>query len=138
MNNLNANYERILEVLRKIATDRQLPVQRRRPAMSDLEVISLSLTAEYMGIDSENDLFRKLPCSLSNKIDRTVYNRRKRRLMAYQNTIRLSLAESFNGIAIVNRRLFKQLFPFPILAHQVSYTQLLNVICLYYTNPQYT
>lgn len=42
------------------------------------------------------------------------------------------------GIAIVNRRLFKQLFPFPILAHQVSYTQLLNVICLYYTNPQYT
>ena len=42
------------------------------------------------------------------------------------------------GIAIVNRRLFKQLFPFPILAHQVSYIQLLNVICLYYTNPQYT
>ncbi|MGJ1414118.1 Crp/Fnr family transcriptional regulator, partial [Sphingobacterium multivorum] len=35
-----------------------------------------------------------------------------------------------SGIAIVNRRLFKQLFPFPILAHQVSYTQLLNVICL--------
>src|SRR5690606_748858 len=57
MNNLRANYERILEVLRKISTDRQLPVQRRRPAMSDLEIISLSLTAEYLGIDSENDLF---------------------------------------------------------------------------------
>lgn len=96
MNNLRANYERILEVLRKISTERQLPMQRRRPAMSDLEVISLSLTAEYMGIDSENDLFRKLPSCLQGKIERTVYNRRKRRLMLYQNAIRLKLAESFN------------------------------------------
>ena len=96
MNNLRANYERILEVLKKISTDRQLPMQRRRPAMSDLELISLSLTAEYMGIDSENDLFRKLPSCLGNKIDRTVYNRRKRRLMPYQNAIRMQLAESFN------------------------------------------
>ncbi|WP_262250437.1 IS982 family transposase [Parapedobacter soli] len=87
----------MLEVLRKISTDRQLPVQRRRPMMSDLEVISLGLTAEYMSIDSENDLFRKLPSCLACKIDRTVYNRRKRRLMPYQNTIRLKLAESFNN-----------------------------------------
>ena len=71
-------------------------MQRRRPAMSDLEVISLSLTAEYMGIDSENDLFRKLPCFFQGKIERTVYNRRKRRLMPYQNAIRLELAASFN------------------------------------------
>lgn len=96
MNNLLANYERILEVLRKISTDRQLPLQRRRPKMSDLEVIGLSLTAEYMGIDSENDLFRKLPCSFRVKIHRTVYNRRRRRLMPYQNAIRMKLAESFN------------------------------------------
>nr|WP_314543600.1 IS982 family transposase [uncultured Empedobacter sp.] len=96
MNNLLANYERILEVLRKISTDRQLSIQRSRPVMSDLEVISLSLTAEYMGIDSENDLFRKLPCCLGGKIDRTVYNRRKRRLMPYQDAIRMKLAESFN------------------------------------------
>lgn len=96
MNNLRANYERILEVLRKISTDRQLPVQRRRPAMSDLEVISLGLTAEYLGIDSENDLFRKLPSCLAFKIERTVYNRRKRRLLPYQDAIRMKLAESFN------------------------------------------
>jgi hypothetical protein len=65
--------------------------------MSDLELISLSLTAEYMGIDSESDLFRKLPSCLLSKIDRTVYNRRKRRLLPYQNAIRLNLAESFNS-----------------------------------------
>ena len=83
MNNLRANYERILEVLRNISTVRQLPMQRRRPAMSDLEVISLSLSAEYMGIDSENDLFQKLPSCFDGKIERTVYNRRKRILMPY-------------------------------------------------------
>lgn len=91
-----ANYERILEILREISTDRQLPVQRRCPSMSDLEVICLSLTAEYMGIDSENNLFRQLPDYFVGKIERTVYNRRKRRLLPYQNTIRLKLAESFN------------------------------------------
>lgn len=96
MNNFKANYERILEVLRKISSDQQLPVQRRRPSMSDLEVISLSLTAEYMGIDSENHLFRILPSCFRSRIERTVFNRRKRRLMPYQNTIRMKLAESFN------------------------------------------
>lgn len=96
MNNFKANYERIMEVLRKISTDQQLPVQRRRPSMSDLEVIGLSLTAEYMGIDSENNLFRILSPYFTQRIERTVYNRRKRRLMSYQNLIRLQLAESFN------------------------------------------
>ena len=96
MNNLLANYERILEVLRKISTDQQLPMQRRRPSMSDLELISLSLTAEYMGIDSENNLFRILPTGLKTRIERTVFNRRKRRLLSYQNSIRMKLAESFN------------------------------------------
>lgn len=96
MNNLIADCERILEVLRKISTEQQLPMQRRRPSMSGLEVIGLSLTAEYMGIDSENNLFRVLPSCFTRKIERTVYNRRKRRLMAYQNLIRMQLAESFN------------------------------------------
>jgi hypothetical protein len=65
--------------------------------MSDLEVICLSLTAEYMGIDSEYNLFPQLDTDcFIGKIERTVYNKRKRRLMPYQNTIRLKLAESFN------------------------------------------
>ncbi|SHI49691.1 hypothetical protein SAMN04487908_1171, partial [Aequorivita viscosa] len=78
MNNLSANYERILEVLRKISKDQLLPYQRREPKLCDLELISLSLTAEFMGIDSENDLFRKLPTTISSKIERSVYNRRRR------------------------------------------------------------
>ncbi len=96
MNNLIANYERILEVLRKISKDNLLPYQRRKPKMSDLELIALNLTAEYMGLDSENDLFRKLPESLSSKIERSVYNRRRRRLADKLNSIRLKLASIFN------------------------------------------
>lgn len=87
MNNLNANYERILEVLKKISKENLLVYQRRRPKMSDLELISLSLTAEYMGIDSENNLFRQLPKAILSKIERSVYNRRRRRLVNHINTI---------------------------------------------------
>ncbi len=67
MNNLKANYERILEVLRKISKEQLLSYQRRQPKLSDLELISLSLTAEFMGIDSENDLFRRLPQKILTK-----------------------------------------------------------------------
>lgn len=64
--------------------------------MSDLELTSLCLTAEYLGIDSENDLFRKLPEPLAGKIERSVYNRRRRRLACHIEGIRLKLASRFN------------------------------------------
>lgn len=63
--------------------------------MSDLELISLSLTAEFMGIDSENDLFRNLPESFLLKIERSVYNRRRRNLFDHTNSIHLKLASFF-------------------------------------------
>ena len=101
MNNLIANYKRILEVLRTISKENQLPYQRRSPKMSDLEVISLNLTAEYMGIDSETNLFRLLPDSITTQIERSVYNRRRRRLMSYTNKIRLDIANTSMNLRIV-------------------------------------
>lgn len=96
MNNLNANYERILEVLKKISNENLLSYQRRVPRLKDLELISLALTAEFMGIDSENHLFRHIPNTIKCKIERSVYNRRKRRLAIKINEIRMKLARSFN------------------------------------------
>ena len=96
MNNLNANYERILEVLRKISKENLLSYQRRQPKLSDLELVSLNITAEYMGIDSENNLFRLLPESILSKIERSVYNRRRRKLVKHIDKIRLKLAAYFN------------------------------------------
>ena len=44
-----------------------------------------------MGLDSENHLFRNLPDALKTKIERSVYNRRKRKLSFAINEIRLKL-----------------------------------------------
>ena len=96
MNNLSANYERILEVLKKISNENLLSYQRRVPKFKDLELISLALTAEFMGIDSENHLFRHIPERIKSKIERSVYNRRKRRLADKINDLRLKIAQSFN------------------------------------------
>lgn len=49
-----------------------------------------------MGIDSENDLFRKLPKVFDTRIERSVYNRRRRRLANKLDEIRLKLASYFN------------------------------------------
>ena len=97
MNSLNANYERILEVLRKISKEQLLTYQKRQAKLSDLELISLSLTTKFMGIYSENDLFRKLPKTLSSKIERSVYNKRRRKLAGNLNSTRLKLASALNA-----------------------------------------
>lgn len=62
--------------------------QIRKPKLSDIELIAIDLTAEYMSIDSEYQLFRSLPSSFLSKIKRSVYNRRKRRLFAHRESLR--------------------------------------------------
>ncbi len=49
-----------------------------------------------MGIDSENDLFRRLPTTILVKIERSVYNLRRRKLVSHLDSIRLKLASCFN------------------------------------------
>ncbi|WPC11488.1 IS982-like element ISRa1 family transposase [Riemerella anatipestifer] len=96
MNNLEQIYERILEILGLFSENQLISYQRRTPKMSDLEVISLNITAEYLSIDSELQLFRKLPNSLINKIERSVYNKRKRRLSLQTEQIRQRISMEFN------------------------------------------
>lgn len=96
MNDLSENYERILEVLRKILNDNLLSYQRRVLKLNDLELISLALTAEFMGIDSENHLFRQIPKTIDCKMERSVYNRRKRSLANNINDLRMKLSRFFN------------------------------------------
>lgn len=96
MHNFTANYEIILKVLKQISEETLLPYQRRKPMLSDIEVVSINLTAEYLGIDSECDLFRKLPPKLSSNIERSVYNRRRRKLFPYLEQIRTELSGLLN------------------------------------------
>ncbi|KAA6320038.1 hypothetical protein EZS27_030136 [termite gut metagenome] len=93
MNNFSANYRKIVETLRSIESKKNFLHQIRQPKLSDIELIAIDLTAEYMGIDSEYQLFRVLPESLSGKIERSVYNRRRRRLFSHRERIRKAMSE---------------------------------------------
>ena len=96
MNNLSANYQKILQTIRPFAKKINFPRQNRKPKLKNIELIALNLTAEYMSIDSENQLFRILPQKLSQRITRTVYNRRKRGLFHQIENLRQKLAKAFN------------------------------------------
>lgn len=92
MHNFRLNYEKILEVLKGLGfEDESFLRQIRKPKLSDLRVMALTITAEYMGIDSEHQLFRVLPYDFHLVIERSVYNRRKRRLFFHLETIRQKL-----------------------------------------------
>ena len=93
MHNFRVNCDKILEVLKGLGVQGEsFLLQIRKPKLSDLGVIALTLTAEYMSIDSEHQLFRVLPVDFHLLIERTVYNRRKRRLFNHINLLRQQLA----------------------------------------------
>jgi len=97
MNNFIQNYEIILKNLQELSIDSQCFVQIRKPKLSNLELIAMNITAEYMSIDSECQLFRTISDSyLDGLIERSVYNRRKRKLFSLTERIRQKLACSFN------------------------------------------
>ena len=94
MNNLEASYNKILKTINKLEEQESFLAQIRKPKLKDKEVISLVLVAEYLGIDSEYELFRKIPASLSSLIERSVYNRRKRKLFPFIEHIREKISRA--------------------------------------------
>jgi hypothetical protein len=97
MNNFSASYEKILEVLTCISSKTNFRNQIRIPRLSDLELIALNLTSEYLSIDSELQLFRVLPTHITDRIERSVYNRRKRALYQELEILRKKLSDKFNA-----------------------------------------
>ena len=64
--------------------------------MSDLEVVALSLTAEFMSIDSENSLFKSVVVNqIPNLIERSQFNKRRRKLFLFLEEVRTKLASRF-------------------------------------------
>ena len=96
MHNFSTNYEIILDVLEQITSQSSFIKQIRAAKLSDRQLIAVNHTAEYMGIDSQHQLFRVLPESISSLIERSVYNRRKRKLFTFIEQIRESLSERLN------------------------------------------
>ena len=97
MNNFIQNYEIILKQLQKLNVNPNIFIQIRKPKLSNLALVALNLTAEYMGIDSECQLFRVIQGSnMNDLIERSVYNRRKRKLFPLIEQMRQKLANYFN------------------------------------------
>lgn len=71
-----------------------------KPAFTDVDVIVLSMTAETLGIDSENKLFSILKFEYTqefpNLISRRQYNDRRKSLFPIQAEIRQKMADSIN------------------------------------------
>lgn len=97
MSNLQANYELILTELQKLIKTDNFYFKPIKPKLSDIEIVSLIILAEYKSIDSEYQLFREIQgLEISSKIERSVYNRRKRQLFPYIEKIRIKMVEKFN------------------------------------------
>jgi hypothetical protein len=97
MSNLEASYNLILKELSKISDAENFYFKPIKPNLSDLELISLTILAEFKSIDSEHQLFREIKgWEIETKIERSVYNRRKRKLFPYIEKLRIKMAEKFN------------------------------------------
>jgi hypothetical protein len=96
MRKLENIFERLLPVTEtalKFCTDDNgnIPKVGNNPKFSDTKVITLSLAAEFLSIDSENRLFAFVKESAffnsQNIIDRSCYNRRRKYLLPYYRTV---------------------------------------------------
>lgn len=104
MHNIKRNFDKILGTIKPFGNDifETCGNVRRpgpKPKMSDIEVIALALTGEYLSIDSENYLFKKInSChknDFPNLIDRSQFNKRKKDLFPFIDRIRQRLADQF-------------------------------------------
>ncbi|MFM9824967.1 IS982 family transposase [Flavobacterium sp.] len=68
----------------------------RKTKISDLEIVALSLTAEFMSIDSKNSLFKLVDTSqITNLIERSQFNKRRRKLFLFSEEVRIKLSSRF-------------------------------------------
>ena len=97
MSNIVKNYLRVLEVISSLNCELGFRSDvGRKQKMTDLEVVALSLTAEFMSIDSENSLFKQISSDeIPNLIDRSQFNKRRRKLFLFSEEIRTKLASFF-------------------------------------------
>ena len=96
MNNLIQNYEIILNELTKTCSHIESFSQVRQPKLSNIELAALNITAEYMLHNTELHLFRVIKGTyLESKIERSVYNKRRRKLATYTEKIRQCLSQKF-------------------------------------------
>jgi hypothetical protein len=105
MHNLKSNFDKFLNITKSffqdsIDADGNFYFYPTKPKMSDCEIIALSLVAETIGIDSENYLFGKIKSDhkqdFPNLIDRSRFNRRRRKLSELITRLNARIAALLN------------------------------------------
>ena len=111
MHNLYANFVKILEICKDFSKNLvnelgNIPRPGVVPRFSDLEVIALSLTAEHLSIDSENNLFDRLKeykADMPNLISRRQFNDRRKFTAELCEKIRKRIASKMDGAEFLHR-----------------------------------
>lgn len=92
MSNLQRFYTKFLSLLHGVEDRHNFFKPIRKPKVSDIEIIALSLAAEASGIDSELSLFKQLPDKVIGQIERSVYNKRRRKLSCHISRLQQNIA----------------------------------------------
>ena len=102
MHNLKENFDIILDIVKQSLSNEfdcngNLPKPGPAPKFSDANVITLSILAEVLMIDSEHYLFRMLSKHrtghLKHLIERSRYNRRRKQLNDWTEKVRQNLVK---------------------------------------------
>lgn len=105
MHDIKSNFDKVCQTIKSLNLplfDKNGNIYKpgRKSLFSDLQVISLALTAEFMSLDSENWLFKKIKSDYADHfpglIDRSRYNRRRRALFNIMENVRGELVAHFN------------------------------------------
>ena len=96
MHDLTVNFQKMLQITnpelkQDIIQDGNFYVYPRKPKLSDIEIIALSLCQECLGIDSENRFVAKLKSDYRNDFPNLVhitnYNKRRKRLTGWTEQV---------------------------------------------------
>jgi hypothetical protein len=102
MHNIKTNFDKFYSIVYNILKNQVTKEGNflkcgRKPKFSDLDIITLSLVSEALGIDSENYLFGKLEKDFSNDfpnlIHRSQYNIRRKKLFHKIDEVRTVMAK---------------------------------------------
>ena len=105
MHNLKSNFDKFFDITKSVFINRidsfnNFFPYRNKPKMSDCQIIALAVTGESLSIDSENYFWGKLKSDhardFPNLIDRSNFNRRRKRLYPFIQQLNQTIASKLN------------------------------------------
>lgn len=121
MHNIKTNFEKFYQITKvlfkpDVNKDKNFQFYAVKPKMNDLEIISLSCCMEALSIDSENLLWCKLKkeyqADFPNLIDRSRFNRRRKRLSPFIENVQQIIAKKLDH---QSQRLVIDSVPVPVV-----------------------